>query len=75
MESIARRNRKKKIIELLESRGTMDINTLAKELEISPITLRRDLKDLEEQSLVTRIWGGVTFVPTLYPSHPLKIEM
>ncbi len=49
MESIARRNRKKKIIELLESRGTMDINTLAKELEISPITLRRDLKDLEEQ--------------------------
>ncbi len=72
MESIARRNRKKKIIELLESRGTMDINTLAKELEISPITLRRDLKDLEEQSLVTRIWGGVTLATHSIPEPPFE---
>ena len=72
MESIKRRNRKRKIIELLESRGTMDVDTLAKELGISPITLRGDLKDLEKQSLIVRVWGGATLATHTIPEPPFE---
>jgi len=67
VESVNRRNRKRKILELLEERGTMNINELAEILGVSPITLRKDLKDLEEQHLISKIWGGVTL-----STHPIS---
>ncbi len=60
MDSIAKINRKRKILDLLESRGTLSINELAEHLGISPITLRKDLADLERQRLIVRVWGGVS---------------
>ncbi|MGC8718080.1 MAG: DeoR/GlpR family DNA-binding transcription regulator [bacterium] len=69
MDSIAKINRKRRILDILEARGTLSINDLAEILEISPITLRKDLQDLEKQRLITRIWGGVTLA-----THPATPE-
>lgn len=72
MESIARRNRKRKILDILEARGTIDINELASILGISHITLRRDLKDLERQGLISKVWGGVTLSPHSFLETPIE---
>ncbi|MCX7796438.1 MAG: DeoR/GlpR family DNA-binding transcription regulator [bacterium] len=69
MDSIAKINRKRKILDILEARGTLSINDLAEILGISPITLRKDLQDLEKQRLITRIWGGVAL-----STHPVTPE-
>jgi len=72
LESITRRNRKRKILDILEARGTMDIEELANILGVSPITLRRDLKDLERQGLVSKVWGGVTLSPHSFLETPIE---
>lgn len=69
MDSIGKINRKRKILSLLEARGTLSINELAEYLGISPITLRKDLQDLERQRLITRVWGGVSLA-----THPVTTE-
>ena len=43
------------------------IEELAELLNISAITLRKDLQDLQNQGLINRVWGGVTIA-----SHALK---
>ncbi|MGB9683185.1 MAG: DeoR family transcriptional regulator, partial [bacterium] len=73
MDSIAKINRKRRILDILEARGTLSINDLAEILEISPITLRKDLQDLEKQRLITRIWGGVTLAThNVTPEPPFE---
>jgi len=72
LDSIAKINRKKKILELLEIRGTIAINKLAKALNVSPITLRKDLQDLQKQRLINRIWGGVSVATNITPEPPFE---
>lgn len=43
---------------LLESQGTILVSHLAQEWQVSEMTVRRDLKRLEEQGLLARIHGG-----------------
>lgn len=50
----------------------MDIEELANILGVSPITLRRDLKDLENQGLVSKVWGGVTLGPHSFSETPIE---
>lgn len=50
--------RKQKIIEILSKRGEADIKSLAVELDISEITVRRDLNQLAEEGLLQRTHGG-----------------
>ena len=72
MDSITKINRKKKILELLEIRGPIAINELAKVLKVSPITLRKDFKDLQKQGLINRIWGGVSIATNIVPGPPFE---
>lgn len=52
--------RRAKVIELLRRRGTVRVHDLADELEVSAITVRRDITLLAEQGLVRRVRGGAT---------------
>ncbi|MEW5816744.1 MAG: DeoR/GlpR family DNA-binding transcription regulator [Spirochaetota bacterium] len=65
MDSIARLERKRKVLELLQTRGTLSLEALAEMLQISPITLRKDFRDLEKQRLINRLWGGVSLASPL----------
>ncbi|QEM10204.1 DeoR/GlpR family DNA-binding transcription regulator [Mucilaginibacter rubeus] len=61
--------RKQKIIEQLNQTGEVDIKQLATELDISEITIRRDLNQLAADGLLYRTHGGATKVNPLERPH------
>ncbi|WP_246027577.1 DeoR/GlpR family DNA-binding transcription regulator [Lysinibacillus antri] len=50
--------RKKKIIELLESKNYVEISNLSTLLKVSEMTVRRDLEKMEAEGLLVRVLGG-----------------
>lgn len=56
-----REARLEKILSILRQRIHITVKELAKELEVSELTIRRDLKFLESQGFVKRTHGGVIF--------------
>lgn len=50
--------RYKKIIEKLESDGTVTVADLVREFDVSEMTIRRDLDTLENRGLLRRVHGG-----------------
>ncbi|MGC9100643.1 MAG: DeoR/GlpR family DNA-binding transcription regulator [Caldisericum sp.] len=50
--------RAKIILEKLEEKGSVQINDLAKLLNVSEMTIRRDLSRLEHEGLLRRVYGG-----------------
>ena len=49
--------REKKILEILEERGTIGVNKLASIVYCSGSTIRRDLTRLEKKGLIKRTFG------------------
>jgi DeoR/GlpR family transcriptional regulator of sugar metabolism len=52
--------RKKRILEEVGTLGATRISDLAAALEVSEVTIRRDVESLAEQGLVDKVHGGVT---------------
>jgi len=50
--------RRRRIIKLLEMNGSMGVKEIARELGVSPSTVRNDLRHLESQGLIYRTHGG-----------------
>ena len=50
--------RRNQIVEILKRNPQVHVDELAKRLDVSVITIRRDLQYLEENNLVTRFYGG-----------------
>jgi DeoR/GlpR family transcriptional regulator of sugar metabolism len=50
--------RRQRIVELLRARGNVSIAALEQELEVSAMTIRRDLRTLEHEGLARRAYGG-----------------
>ena len=48
----------RKIMTRLEEAGAVGVTSLSRELDVSPITIRRDLDSLNEQGLLMRTHGG-----------------
>lgn len=48
-----------KILDLCQSNDTVLVQTLVKCLNVSEATIRRDLRQMEDLSMVTRFYGGV----------------
>lgn len=53
-------NRRRKIYQALEQRGSIKVEDLSAELHASPLTIRRDLDHLEQLGLIERFYGGAT---------------
>jgi len=67
--------RRDEIATLVERRGKISVNELAETFGVSPLTIRRDLAWLEEQSIVRRSYGMVTLVnPMGRPSGSKRIR-
>jgi DeoR family transcriptional regulator, fructose operon transcriptional repressor len=62
--------RKQVILATLESVGEADIKTLAAELKVAEITIRRDLNVLAEDGLLYRTHGGAMKVSEVAPAYP-----
>jgi DeoR/GlpR family transcriptional regulator of sugar metabolism len=57
-EKVCVDNRRDSIIKLIQSNPRLRVNELAKQLDVSLITIRRDLQFLEEQGHIKRTHGG-----------------
>lgn len=55
-------SRHARILTIVEKSGVARISDLADELDVNPVTIRRDLRILEEKGLVRKIHGGVASV-------------
>ena len=51
-------DRRKKILELLDKNGSIRVTELSKIFNISEVTVRTDLADMENKGLLTRVHGG-----------------
>ena len=51
-------NRRKKILELLNTNGSVRVADLSRIFSISEVTIRTDLADMENKGLLTRVHGG-----------------
>lgn len=47
-----------RIVELARAGGTVSVEALAQELDVTPQTIRKDLTLLERRSLLARVHGG-----------------
>jgi DeoR family fructose operon transcriptional repressor len=54
--------RKREILKLLSQHSTLRVSFLAKHLDASKETIRRDLTELQNEGLVERVHGGVTTI-------------
>lgn len=53
-------NRRNKVLQALKSNGFVKVQELAEELQVSPLTIRRDLQYLEDEKKLERFYGGAT---------------
>ena len=60
--SVQAQTRRARIVELLEQHGALELDATASELGVSPMTVRRDLDDLEATGLLRRVRGGAVRV-------------
>jgi DeoR family fructose operon transcriptional repressor len=65
-----KRERHQIILRQLQTAGVVRVSELAGELEVDPVTIRRDLSQLEQEGHLQRVHGGAVVrdtVPTLRP--------
>lgn len=60
------------LVEYLNKHGKLVVEDIAKELNTSPMTIRRDLKYLEDNNLITRTHGGAVLHNVLTDETPYK---
>ncbi|GAA0559563.1 DeoR/GlpR family DNA-binding transcription regulator [Chitinophaga japonensis] len=59
--------RKKRILNALESADSLDVRQLSAQLDISPVTIRRDLQLLADEGLLIRTHGGAMKAASRHP--------
>lgn len=59
--------RQEQILELLREKERMSTTALAKKLYVCEMTIRRDLKEMEQERLLQRYHGGAMLQEELYP--------
>lgn len=72
--------RQLEIINIIRESGVAEVEYLAKTLGVSTMTIRRDLKKLDESGLIERCYGGavrkteVTYEAKRIKNHESKIK-
>lgn len=70
MSSIA--DRRNKIIEIVSRKGFVKVKDLSKELDVTPVTIRKDLSFLEDQNYIYRAHGSA--MPARTPVRDISIK-
>lgn len=64
--------RHEQIIEKLKKEGSVKVAELCAEMNVSPVTIRKDLQFLEDKSLLFRTHGGGTLHNPYIPDRPVN---
>ena len=67
--------RKSKIIEYFEQNGQAEVMVLSKMLCVAAETIRRDLRDLEKQGILTRTHGGAVMANRKEKEYPVQVRV
>ena len=67
--------RRRKIVDLVEGRGSVAVRELSEELGVSEATIRRDLRELGDSGAVTRTHGGVVNNTSAFVDLPNEERM
>ena len=67
--------RKKTILEMLQRTGRLELHAAARELGVSEMTLRRDLRTLEKEKLLVQVRGGAMPHPARYEPDNVFSEL
>ncbi|WP_116085218.1 DeoR/GlpR family DNA-binding transcription regulator [Tropicimonas sp. IMCC34011] len=62
--------RRRKIAKLVEDRGSVGVRDLSEAFGVSDVTIRRDLRELGKQGVVTRTHGGVMINSSILADLP-----
>ena len=65
-------DRRNIIVEYLEEHGSAKVEDLALKLDVTPMTIRRDLQYLEDNQIASRIFGGAVLKSGLTGEVPYK---
>lgn len=71
---MTRRNRDRRLIELVASQGVTTVESLSRELEIGPATVRRELRRLSVEGRIVRTYGGAMLPGPTYPIAAARAE-
>ncbi len=69
-----KKERQTLIMEKLEARKYCTVGYLAKELYFAPVTIRRDLAEMEKQGLLTRCHGGAAVEDSQNRTIPFEVR-
>jgi DeoR family transcriptional regulator of aga operon len=72
--SIKKTDRMREVLSILRSRGEVSAAVLCSELNVSAVTLRRDLTELADQGLVVRTHGGARPVGSSDSEMPVRLR-
>lgn len=64
--------RKQKILELVKEKDTVRVSNLSRLFNVSEVTIRADLEDMEKKGLLSRIHGGA--VSTYKPYYSMNLN-
>lgn len=68
------KTRQKLILNKLESDGRVNVSDLSDDLEVSPVTIRRDLESLSQKGLLDRTHGGARLTKNLRAEDQFLIK-
>ncbi|MGG4608567.1 DeoR family transcriptional regulator [Providencia sp. Me31A] len=66
--------RRKQIIQLLRSHGSVQVNELSQLFRVSTVTIRNDLAFLEKQGIAMRAYGGALICKGVSPTSEPSLE-
>ena len=69
-----KKERQNKVLEMIKTRKYCTVNFLSKQLFVAPITIRRDLVEMETMGLITRCYGGATILEYENREVPFEIR-
>jgi len=68
------KERREEILNILQRDGKVEINELSKRMNVSPMTIRRDLALLENEKQVLRVSGGAVLLKPLITETPFSTK-
>lgn len=69
-----KQERHRRIIEMLDGGGSTNVAELSAEFDVSEMTVRRDLKELESLGLLRRVYGGAVRQPGRAYEPPFQLR-
>ena len=74
MKPSLKESRQRQILQRLGTRDVVSVAEMSAALDVSEMTLRRDLAELEDRRLIRRVWGGAVLAAGMDPGYRQRAQ-